>query len=95
MLTLPRPVDAKQLKLGVERFTSREPYALVVEAKAGDVWQMIWEQGEKTATGTPYLVAPAKNPDASASQVRFRCTSNLGAIIVDMPDAWFNGFFND
>ncbi|NUQ61150.1 MAG: exo-alpha-sialidase [Pirellulales bacterium] len=94
-LTLPRPVGAGQLKLGVERFTSREPYAMVLEVQVGDAWQTVWQQGEKTSTGTPHLVATVDKADISASQFRFRCTSSLGAILVEMTDVWPNAFFSD
>jgi len=92
-LTLPHPVDARALKLGVERFTSQAPYALELEAKVGDAWQKVWGQGEKAPTGVAQPISAKKG--VMSSQFRFRCTSKLGAIIVDAPDQAFNGFFND
>jgi len=94
-LTLPQPVDARTLKLGVERFTAQPPYVAVLEAKVGDIWQKIWEQDEKTPTGSAQAVTGAETKNVTSSQFRFRCTSKLGAIIVAMPNAVFNGFFND
>ena len=94
-LTLPQPVDARALKLGVERFTAQSPYALALEAKVGEGWQKVWEQGEKTPVGSAQAIAGTSYKSMTSSQFRFRCTSKLGAIIVDMPDAVFNGFFND
>lgn len=92
-LTLPQPVDARALKLGVERFTAQAPYALELEAKVGDAWQKVWGQGEKAPTGVAQPISAKKG--VMSSQFRFRCTSKLGAIIVDAPDQAFNGFFND
>jgi sialidase-1 len=94
-LTLAQPVACQALKLGVERFTIRAPYALVMEAKVDDGWQKVWEQGEKTPVGNAQAVTGTAGKSVTASQFRFRCTSQLGAMIVDMPDAVFNGFFND
>ncbi len=88
-LTLPHPVDARALKLGVERFTSQAPYALELEAKVGDAWQKVWGQGEKAPTGVAQPISAKKG--VMSSQFRFRCTSKLGAIIVDAPDQAFNG----
>ena len=94
-VTLPQPVACRSLKWGVERFASSAPYALVLEAKEGDAWRKVWEQGAGTAVGTHYPVACAAKENLQASLFRFRCTSTLGAIIVDMPDVSINGFFND
>ena len=94
-LTLPQPVDCQALKLGVERFTSQAPYKVELEAKVGDAWQKVWGQGEKAPTGIAQSVAGAAKKGVTSSQFRFRCTSKLGAIIVDLPDAVLNGFFND
>ena len=67
----------------------------MLEAKVGGNWQKVWEQGEKTPVGGAQAIAGTSYKSVTSSQFRFRCTSKLGAIIVDMPDAVFNGFFND
>jgi hypothetical protein len=93
-LTLPQAVECKKLGLGVERFTARGPYALTIEAKDGEAWRKIWEQGEGTPVG---MQLPITLPESGlkAAQFRFRCSSVAGAIIGDAGMAPLNGFFND
>ncbi len=94
-LTLPQTVSCDTLaSLGVERFTARAPYAFTVEARVGDAWRKIWEQGESTSVGQAHKVS-VQEKALQASQFRFRCTSALGAIISDLPEINLQGFFND
>lgn len=93
LLTLPQAVASGTLSsLGVERFTQRAPYAFAVEAKTDAGWQKIGEQGAATAVGQPHKIR-LQAPELQASQFRFRCTSDLGAIIV--PGVNLHGYFND
>jgi len=92
-LTMPQPAACGALAaLGVERFTAREPYAFTIEAKAGEGWLKIWEQGAATSVGQPQKIG-VQERKLQASQFRFRCSSALGAIIVPAID--LHGYFND
>ncbi len=98
VLTLPKSVSCGTLaRLAVERGRWPDmlaPYVLTLEARVGDAWRRIGEQGEATQVGLPYKVK-IQEPELQAAQFRFRCTSALGATLIDMPDINFYGFFND
>jgi sialidase-1 len=93
-LTLPQAIDCKALELGVERFTAQAPYALTLEAKTGDTWRKIWEQGATAPVGRQERIRVTE-AGLKATEFRFRCTSALGAIISDAATVSLNGFFND
>jgi predicted neuraminidase len=95
ILTLPQPVACETVRLNVERFTAKPPYSFVLEAKVGEAWQKVWEQGAGTAVGIPHPINCESKGNVKSSQFRFRCTSALGAIIGDRADLKLNGFFND
>ena len=47
LLTLSQPTACSVLNaLGVERFTSRAPYQLTLEAKVDNAWRKIWGAGQ-------------------------------------------------
>jgi len=95
-LTLPQASFCAPLlaALGVERFTVRTPYRLIVEAKTGDGWKKVWEQGENTTVAQLHKIE-ISDKTIKTTQLRFRCTSVLGAIIGEMTDVYLNGYFKD
>jgi len=94
-LALKEPADCKALGLGVERFASKPPYELTLEAKEGAGWRKVWAQAANTGVGAQHPVDWGGKAHVPASQFRFTCTSALGAILVDMPDISINAFFKD
>lgn len=96
-LTLPKAAASDALNLFAERFTSRAPYELTVEAKTVDGnWQEVYREGAKTPVGRLRKMAFRRlAPPVTA--YRFRCTSVLGALFTDvtMPFAFSDAFFTD
>lgn len=96
-LTVPQAVSCKDLTFQAERVSGAKPYALALEAKVGDVWKKIGEQGEDVWPDGLVSI-PCAEKELAASQFRLRCTSpdGCGAIVICLPPGFnFNGFFND
>jgi len=94
-LFLKEPAACGALGLGVERFASRPPYSLTLEAETGGAWRKVWEQKANTGVGTQHPVDWGRKANVVATRFRFTCTSTLGAIITDVPEIRINGFFKD
>ncbi len=97
VLELPQAADSDRVKLFVERWTSRPPYQLAVEARTRDgEWHPVLAEGPETPVGS---LRPMrfKKLDAPVNAYRFRCTSAAGIMICDREPRriFFNGYFND
>lgn len=95
-LSLPKAAASDALKLGVERFTARDPYDFRVEARTVDgAWHEVYAEGKGTPVGRVRSMSFKKLP-TPVTAYRFRCTSVLGALITDQAtEILLDGFFND
>ena len=97
-LELPKPTRLGDIDwLAIERFTSRDPYMLSIEAWQNDRWLLVGGQDGRTRNLTKHAIVFAA-PDMVTTRLRFRCTSLLGAILADgfqSKPISLNGFFND
>ena len=83
--------------LAIERYTSRSPYVLCIEAFKDGQWILVGGQDESTVNLKKHQIIFTK-PELATNRLRFRCTSLLGAIVADRHDEKpisLNGFFND
>ncbi len=94
-LELPKSLILKNLKIGIERFTSRPPYALTIEANVDGKWVLVFAQGNDTPVSAILPVTWAA-PELATDRLRFRCTSVLGATVCEQGTSInLFGFFND
>ena len=94
-LTLPRPATVDSLKLLVTRFGSRPPHHFTVEAKVGNGWRQVFEQGEaaRVIVKQPLQI---QEKGLLTTQLRFRNTSYYGTLIGDgVTVDKLQGYFKD